>query len=109
MKLHNIRDYQQLQNFWRAEIKSMIDPSTKVIFWDSNLAIGPKDIVQLSCQHSAASERAQQLGSKIILSNYDSLNLAAGLGDSIGLPGQMPYVPWSLIAAMKITLDKVPL
>ncbi len=48
MQTHNIRDYGILQDYWRGELRAMVRPGTKLIFWGSRLATGCQDTVQVT-------------------------------------------------------------
>lgn len=49
MALKNIKNYGELQMYWRYQLKQALPQSRKVIFWRNdadNLTTGPDDIVQ---------------------------------------------------------------
>jgi hypothetical protein len=49
MALKNIKNYGELQMYWRFQLKQALPASRKVIFWRNdadNLTTGPDDIVQ---------------------------------------------------------------
>ena len=49
MKLKNIKNYGELQMYWRYQLKQALPASRTVIFWRNdadNLTTGPEDIVQ---------------------------------------------------------------
>lgn len=97
MKLHNIRDYQQLQEYWRGQLREMVVPGTRLIFWDSGLAASPQDLLQVTASYSAIGARAKLSGNQLILSPKNLLDLSVGLGDSQGLPESATYVPWEWV------------
>lgn len=49
MKLKNIKTYDELQMYWRYELKQALPSSRKVAFWrvkSENIITGPEDILQ---------------------------------------------------------------
>ena len=51
MKLHNIKNYAGLVDYWRYEIKQILPASRKVIYWVDkvqNYSFGEKDIIQFN-------------------------------------------------------------
>jgi hypothetical protein len=51
MKLHNIKDYNGLLEYWRFQVKQALPSSRKVIYWAdqvNNYTISPTDILQFS-------------------------------------------------------------
>lgn len=49
MKLKNIKNYDELQMYWRYELKQALSESRKVVFWrtkSENITTGPEDVLQ---------------------------------------------------------------
>jgi hypothetical protein len=49
MTLHNIKNYVELQMYWRYQLKQALPASRKVVFWrtpDDSIKTGPDDVIQ---------------------------------------------------------------
>lgn len=81
MALKNIKNYGELQMYWRYQLKQALPQSRKVIFWRNdadNLTTGPDDIVQYWGSQAQTANVTAKSTSKLVLSPSDYLYLNKG-------------------------------
>lgn len=100
MALKNIKNYGELQMYWRYQLKQALPQGRKVIFWRNdadNLTTGPDDIVQYWGAQSQTANVTGKSTSKLVLSPSDYLYLNKGTTWIWMNKTNGPFITWRQI------------